>query len=104
MPKPGLAINPVPISFADIVKIIRLPFRRREIKPAFFIDCSVQSSGTWNRTKIHGFKGRCPAFRRSPNAEQNGKSIAFRPKKINGNEKTDGGESARAVGQVFRLA
>ena len=22
---------------------------------------------TWNRTKIHGFKGRCPTFRRSPN-------------------------------------
>gem|GEM_PF-6550831 len=25
------------------------------------------SSGTWNRTKIHGFKGRCPTIRRSPN-------------------------------------
>ena len=22
---------------------------------------------TWNRTKIHGFKGRCPTVRRSPN-------------------------------------
>src|SRR3989338_3087516 len=22
---------------------------------------------TWNRTKIHGFKGRCPTIRRSPN-------------------------------------
>ncbi len=23
--------------------------------------------GTWNRTKINGFKGHCPTVRRSPN-------------------------------------
>ena len=27
---------------------------------------------TWNRTKINGFKGHCPTFRRSPNKCQGG--------------------------------
>ena len=30
-----------------------------------------QYSGTWNRTKINGFKGHCPTIRRSPSVGDN---------------------------------
>ncbi|MDQ5952415.1 MAG: hypothetical protein QG626_543 [Patescibacteria group bacterium] len=51
------------------IKLLLLPtaLLNHEYKNTLALSEGIFGSETWDRTKIHGFKGRCPAIRRSRN-------------------------------------